>query len=172
VIVVGPAFAIPGWGYGGFSSVYPGAYWGDGRANDGGWADAPGGARPTAPERRVPRTRVIEVGPTARPDTGASDVRPGDAASPSAEPLSAEPLRDGALRLRWAGRATAGAGVTLLIADSLRRTLAAQTVYAAPFTAVFDGGARVAFVGVTLARPDGATVTTLLPRAAARAPGD
>lgn len=147
VIVVGSIFGLP--------------YWGDGLAGSGGfWGRAPGGAQPVdaAPRAaRVARTRVIEVGPAAAPD----------AAPPAAGSITAEPVGDGMLRVRWAGGAADAREVTLVVADSARRVVAAQTVYAAPFAAVFDRAAEVAFVGVTVVRADGGSTTTLVPRAAA-----
>jgi hypothetical protein len=41
--------------------------------------------------------------------------------------------------------------------------LASQTIRAAPFTALFEPPPSAAFVGVTLVRPDGSSVTTELP---------
>ncbi len=115
-------------------------------------AHPPSDAVPPDSGRRAPGTRVIEVGRPARPD---------------ADALAAEPLGGGLLRVRWSGDGGAR-GVTLFVADSARRVVAAQTVHAPPFTAVFDRGAGAAFVGATVARADGGSTTTLVPRAARR----
>jgi hypothetical protein len=145
-VVVWPAFGFPGWwGYGsgfGYGSGYAAAAAGAATA----------GAAPAPAERRPPPTRVIEVGPGAEGDPGR---------------LDAAPAGDGLLRVRWAGAAGAARGVTLLVADSARRPLAEQTVYAAPYAAVFERAGRVAFVGATVVRADGGSTTTLVPLAAA-----
>jgi hypothetical protein len=85
------------------------------------------------------------------------------AAAVDASGLSAELLRDRLLRVRWRGDDSTVRDVTLVVADSARRVLAAQTVREAPYTAVFDRGARVAYVGVTLVREDGVSATVLVP---------
>jgi hypothetical protein len=100
-------------------------------------------------EPRPPRTKVIDAAP---------------APVAHATSIVAEPLDGGALlRLRWTGAAPIAGPVTLVVADSARRVLAAQQVREAPFTAVFDRAGRVAYVGVTAERPDGVTTTTLVP---------
>jgi len=146
VIYVGPGY---GYGYG-----YYGAPYGSGYYYDPIYADST--AAPSGPEgdawardRSPSRTYVVD-------GVGASD----------AGSVAAEPLANGTLvRVRWAGGAAQA--VTLVIADGDRRVLAAQTASAAPYTAVFDGAGRVAFVGATVVRPDGVSTTTLVPLAMA-----
>jgi hypothetical protein len=74
------------------------------------------------------------------------------------------------VRVTWrAGGAGSVREVRLFLADSARAPVAAQTLRAAPFTALFEPTPAAAFVGVTLLRPDGTSTTTLLPyRAPAR----
>jgi hypothetical protein len=142
VIVVGSAFAAPWWDSG---------------------VVAPAPVPPAAHGARVAPTRVIEVAPASRlPGDGTSGRVPNDTPETA---LHTEPLGGGLLRVRWTG---GGGPVTLLVADSARRVLAEQTVAAAPFTAVFEGAARVAFAGVRAERSDGGTTTTLVPITAAR----
>ena len=144
-----PAVIVSPWfGYGGYyapyySSVYYGTY-GEGYADSNLAPSGPEGDA-WAERRRPPRTQVIEVG-------GAVD----------ASSLVAESLSGGALvRVRWPG--DAGHPVTLVVADGQRRVLAAQTFSGPPYSAVFDGGGRIAFVGATLVGADGISTTTLVP---------
>ena len=144
-----PAVIVSPWyGYGYYAPYYSSVYYGDygvgladsnlapsGPEGDA-WADR--GARP-------PRTRVIEAG-------GAVD----------ASSLVAEPLSGGALvRVRWT--ADGAQPITLVVADGQRRVLAAQTFSGPPYSAVFDGGGRIAFVGATVVGADGVSTTTLVP---------
>jgi hypothetical protein len=92
-----------------------------------------------------------------------ADVPDVTAASPAAISLAVERVAGSMLRLRWTGRTAGVHDVTLVVADASRRVLAAQTVRAAPFSAVFDNAARVAFVGTTVVRADGTSTTTLVP---------
>ncbi len=163
VIVVPPGLGVFGaYGYGYDAYAYGAT----------GWGVAAGAVAPPAGRRRAPdpedadaadadapdgapaRTRVY----TPEPDAPAAGASRADVPAPTAERLPG-----GLLRLRWAGDAGAARAVTLVVADSARRVLAAQTVAEAPFTAVFERGARVAFVGATVVWADHSSTTTLVP---------
>lgn len=81
--------------------------------------------------------------------------------------LDVQPVSDSLLRLRWSGRAADVREVALLLLDADRALLAAQTVREAPYTAVFDRSPRAAFAGVAVTYGSGATMTTVVPLAAA-----
>jgi hypothetical protein len=101
---------------------------------------------------RVPaRTKVIDVAPPPGPD--ATDK----------SPVVVEWLRDGMLRLRWTGGDAAPREVALIVADTARQVLAAQRVLGAPYTAIFERRAGLAFVGVSVVRADGSSTLTLVP---------
>jgi hypothetical protein len=68
------------------------------------------------------------------------------------------------VRVTWrAGPAGAVREVRLFLADSARTPIAAQSLRASPYSALFEPTPDAAFVGVTLLRPDGTSTTTLLP---------
>jgi hypothetical protein len=125
---------------------------------------APAPESPARAAASAPPTKVIE------PDAG-ERAPTGDAAAA----LRVEQLGDTLLRVRWAGDARDAREVGLVIADAERRVLATQTTVltpaggAAPFTALFERSARVAFAGVVVVRADGGSTTTLLPLAPAGA---
>jgi hypothetical protein len=73
------------------------------------------------------------------------------------------------VRLTWPNnRRMAAAQVAFFLADSAKTVLSAQTVRAAPFTAVFEPAPRTAFTGMTVVLPGGNVVTRFLPYRAAR----
>jgi hypothetical protein len=73
------------------------------------------------------------------------------------------------VRLTWPNDRRIAAGqVAFFLADSTRAVLSAQTVRAAPFTAVFEPAPRTAFTGMTVVLPGGNVVTRFLPYRAAR----
>jgi hypothetical protein len=147
VIVAVPA--VPAYGVGFYETPF--AYDAVAAADVG----SPGELVTVEGERRVGRSKVIDVGPTS---------------APAADALTVERIdRGGApmLRLRWSGDDETVREVQLVVADSSRRVLAVQRVMSTPYTAVFDGAQRVAFVGVTLVHDDNVSTTTLIPVAAA-----
>lgn len=79
--------------------------------------------------------------------------------------LHVEEINDGIVRLSWPGDRRAITEVGLFLADSEQQVLAVQTVRAAPFTAVFDIVASMAYAGMTVVYDDGRTVTILVPYA-------
>lgn len=104
-----------------------------------------GSGGPATSERRVGRTRVIEVGVAGAPaDTG----------------LRVATVGDSLLRLSWGGRA---AEVSFVTTDATRRPITTQTAHAAPYVAVLPITAAVAYAGVTTVGGDGVTTTRLVP---------
>ncbi len=79
--------------------------------------------------------------------------------------LHVEEINEGIVRLSWPGDRRAITEVGLFLADSEQQVLAVQTVRAAPFTAVFDIVASMAYAGMTVVYDDGRTVTILVPYA-------
>jgi len=68
------------------------------------------------------------------------------------------------LRLTWPNEHKIAAGqVALFLADSAKKILSAQTIRAAPFTAVFDPDPRTAFTGMTVVLPGGTLATQFIP---------
>ena len=82
--------------------------------------------------------------------------------------LAAERIGGSMLRLRWTGHEPRVREVTFVVADAARRVLATQTVRAAPWSAVFDNGTRIAFLGTTVVHTDGVSTPTLVPIARVR----
>lgn len=74
-------------------------------------------------------------------------------------------IDEGIVRLSWPGDRRGITEVGLFLADSEQQVLAVQTVRAAPFTAVFDIVASMAYAGMTVVYDDGRTVTILVPYA-------
>ena len=73
------------------------------------------------------------------------------------------------LRLTWPNaRRIVATQVAFFLADSAKAVLSAQTVRAAPFTAVFERAPRTAFAGMTVVLPGGNVVTRFLPYVPAR----
>ena len=97
------------------------------------------------------RPRVIDVAPAVAPDGVA------------APPVVVEWLRDGLLRLRWTGAEPAPREVALVVADASRQVVATQRVERAPYTAVFERRAGLAYVGASVVRADGSSTLTLVP---------
>ncbi len=79
--------------------------------------------------------------------------------------LHVEEIDEGIVRLSWPGDRRGITEVGLFLADSEQQVLAVQTVRAAPFTAVFDIVASMAYAGMTVVYDDGRTVTILVPYA-------
>ena len=79
--------------------------------------------------------------------------------------LHIEDVDEGIVRLSWPGDRRGIIEVGLFLADSEQQVLAVQTVRAAPFTAVFDIVASMAYAGMTVVYDDGRTVTILVPYA-------
>jgi hypothetical protein len=79
------------------------------------------------------------------------------------EELAAERVDGSIVRLTWNDGSDGVQEVSLFVADAEQKVLAAQTVRAAPFTALFDLAPGTAYVGVTLLHQDGVKSTTLVP---------
>jgi hypothetical protein len=68
-----------------------------------------------------------------------------------------------ALRLTWRNSGLDAAQVSLFLADTAQGVLSAQTLRSPPFTALFEPQPRTAFVGMTVAWPDGTLSTRVVP---------
>ena len=77
--------------------------------------------------------------------------------------LEVEAAGDTLLTLRWTGTAADVREVTLLLLDADRALLAAQTVRAAPYRAIFVRSPNAAFAGVAVTYTGGASTTTVVP---------
>lgn len=80
-----------------------------------------------------------------------------------ADALAVDKLANGILRLSWRPDGRAVTEVGLFLADAQQRVLAAQTLRAPPFSALFGSARGAAYVGITVAYADGQSATTLLP---------
>lgn len=80
-----------------------------------------------------------------------------------ADALAVDRLPNGVLRLSWRPDGRAVTEVGLFLADAQQRVLAAQTLRAPPFSALFESARGAAYVGITVAYADGQNTTTLLP---------
>jgi hypothetical protein len=116
---------------------------------------------------------IIPVAPTApvvdsAAVSGAAPAAPGGrllvvGGGTGAPLLEVEAAGDSLLTLRWTGKGADVREVTLLLLDADRALLAAQTVRAAPYRAIFVRNPNAAFAGVAVTYAGGASTTTVVP---------
>lgn len=80
-----------------------------------------------------------------------------------ADTLLVEEISATIVRVSWRSDGRPIEEVGLFLADMAETVLAIQTIRAAPFTALFEPGDTVAFIGLTVVWPNGGRSTTLLP---------
>ena len=77
--------------------------------------------------------------------------------------LIVERVNGNLVRLTWQDDSKPIQELEMFLADAEQRVLAAQTLRAAPFAALFDPSPLAAYVGMSVAYADGTKVTTLIP---------
>jgi hypothetical protein len=115
----------------------------------------------------VPVTAVPSVGAPLSPSGHSAPLLARPRVERGSDALGIERVSETILRLTWRGDVARVQEVTLLLADAGQKVLAAQTLRAAPFTALFNVAPGAAYAGLTLHYPDGVKNTTLVPYDAA-----
>jgi len=97
---------------------------------------------------------------------GSPAPRPADSAAAAGRAVGGfviEEFVGSTVRVRWPDDGRGVRVVTLFVDDGAGQQIAWKTMQSGPFTAIFDVTSRTRNVGVTVVRPDGSKVTTLVP---------
>jgi hypothetical protein len=115
------------------------------------------------PYSGVPVTAVPSVVAPLYPSSPPAPLLARPRVEGAGDALGIERVSETILRLTWRGDGARVQEVTLFLADAGQKVLTAQTLRAAPFTALFNVAPGAAYAGLTLHFPDGVKSTTLIP---------